>query len=197
MLYRLLRADRQIAQQHVGARGAERFGDVGRSQVRRTKGLVVGIVGHMGGHAIELRAGLDDHVGDRQRALENSRAIGLGEDRFLERMADLAPINVEGRDEFDIGTGIAADGGAHDTVERGVATGAVILYALDQRAGAVADAGDGDLDLFHEAQDSVELEQHYRAGEGIRWVQPNQPIRDRMRISARIPRGPRRPTDWR
>ena len=157
VLHRLFRPDRQIAEQHVRTGSLQRRGDIGRRQIRRTERFLIGIVRHVGGHAIELRPGLHDDVGYRQRALENAGAVRLGEDRLLQRMADLAAIDVEGGDEFDVGAAIAADVLAHHAVELGIAVGAVILHALDQRAGAIADTGDGNLDLLHERQNSVEL----------------------------------------
>ena len=98
--------------------------------------------------AVELGTRLDDDVRNRQRALEDPGAVRLGEDRLLERPADLAPVDVEGGDELDVARSVAADGLAHDAVERRVAAVAVIFHALHERAGAIADAGDGDLDLL-------------------------------------------------
>src|ERR1700729_907131 len=47
MLNCLFRADGQVAQQHLGARLAQSFSDIGRLQVRRAKRDVVVIVLHM------------------------------------------------------------------------------------------------------------------------------------------------------
>ena len=59
--------------------------------------------------------------GHRQRALEDPRAVRLGEDRLLERMADFAPVDVERGDELDVAAAIAADRLAHDAFERSAA----------------------------------------------------------------------------
>ena len=148
MLDRLFRADRQIAEQHLGARLAQSLGDVGRLEIGRTEGDLVVIIGHMRRDAVELGPHLDDDVRDRERTLEDAGVVRLGEDRLFQRPADLAPVDVEGGDELDVARAIAADRLAHHAVERRVAAAAVIFHALHQRAGAIADAGDGDLDVL-------------------------------------------------
>ena len=71
-----------------------------------------------------------------------------GEDGLAEVQPDLGRVDVEGRHELDVTDVVAAEGDVHQT-RHGVARigVAVVLDALDQRAGAVADAGDGDPDL--------------------------------------------------
>ena len=148
VLDRLVGADRQIAEQHLGAGLAQSLGDVGRLEVGRAEGDVVVVVGHVRRDAVELGTHLDDDVRDRQRALEDAGVVRLGEDRLLERPADLALVDVEGGDELDVAGAVAADRLAHHAVQRRVAAVAVIFHALHQRAGAIADAGDGDLDVL-------------------------------------------------
>ena len=151
MLDGLLGADRQIAQQHLGARLAQSLGDVGRLEIGRAKGDVVVVVRHVRRHAIEVGTHLDDDVRHRQRTLEDPRVVRLGEDRLLQRPADLASIDVESGDELDVARAVAADCLAHDAVQRRVAAAPVIFHALHQRAGAIADTGDGDLDVASHA----------------------------------------------
>ena len=148
MLHGLVGADGQIAQQHFRARLAQSLGDIGRLEIGRAKGDVVVIVGHMRRYAVELGTHLDDDVRHRQRALEDASVVRLGEDRLLERPADLALIDVECRNELDVARAVAADDLVHNAVERRVAAAAVIFHALHQCAGAIADPGDGDLDVF-------------------------------------------------
>ena len=132
VLDRLFRSDRQIAEQNVRVGSLQRGRDIGRRQIRRPERFVVRIIGHMGGHAIELRARLDDDIGNRQRALEDARVVRLGEDRLFQRMADLAAVDIEGGDEFDVRGAVAADVLAHHAIQLGIAIGAVVFDALDQ-----------------------------------------------------------------
>ena len=90
MLDGLVGSDGQIAQQHLGARLAQSLGDVGRLEVGRPEGDIVVIVRHVRRHAVELGAHLNNDVRHRQRALEDARIVRLGEDRLLQRPADLA-----------------------------------------------------------------------------------------------------------
>ena len=150
----LFGADRQIAQQHFCARPAQSLSDIGRLQIGWAKGDVVVVVRHMRRHAVELGTHLDDDVRYRQRTLEDTRVVRLGEDRLLERPADLALVDVERGDELDIAGAVAADGLVHHAIQRRVAAAPVIFHALHQRAGAIADPGDGDLDvLLHSVRD--------------------------------------------
>ena len=65
---------------------------------------------------------------------------------------DLGRVDVEGRHELDVTDVVAAEGDVHQTRHGVGRVGiAVVLDALDQRAGAVADAGDGDPDLLAHA----------------------------------------------
>jgi hypothetical protein len=86
--------------------------------------------------------------------LENAGAVRLGENGLFERAADLSLVNVERGDKFDVVHAIPADHTPHDPVGRCVAATAIIFHALHERARAIADAGDRDLDLsFHSAND--------------------------------------------
>jgi len=58
-------------------------------------------------------------------------------------MTHLAPVDVECRDELDVAATIAADGLAHDAVERGILAIAVIFDTLDKGACAIANTGNG------------------------------------------------------
>ena len=71
-----------------------------------------------------------------------------GEDRLGEVEADLLGVDVEGRDELDVADVVAAERDVHEARHRLARVGvAVVLDPLEERAGAVADSGDGDLDL--------------------------------------------------
>jgi hypothetical protein len=130
VLHRLFGADGQVAQQHFCARPAQSLSDIGRLQIGWAKGDVVAVVRHMRRHAVELGTHLDDHIRYRQRTLEDTRIVRLGEDRLLERPADLALVDVECGDEFDVAGPVAADGLVHHAIERRVAAAPVVLHAL-------------------------------------------------------------------
>ena len=173
MLHRLLRADRQIAHQNLGARCAQRRGDIGRLEIGGTEGDIVGIIGHVRRHPVEHRTGLNDDIRHRQGALKDAGAVWLGEDRLLQRVTDLAPVYVKRRDKLDVATAIAADGLAHDAVERRAVAVAIVFHALHQRTGAIADAGDGYFDiLLHAVSVSSQCPAHLSATRN-----PPQPTR--------------------
>ena len=111
------------------------------------KAAVVGIVGHVRRNPVEYRASLNDDVRHRQSALKDARAVWLCEDSLLERVANFAPVYVKRRDKFDIAAAIAANGLVHDAFDRNALAIAVVLHALHQRAGAIADAGNGYFDV--------------------------------------------------
>ena len=145
---RPLGADRQVAQQNLRARFAQFHGDVGGLEVGWAKGVVIGIISHVRCDPIQHRTGLNDDVRYRQGALKDTRAVGLGEDRLLQRAADLAPVNIESRDEFNVGAAIAVDGLVHDAIECRTLPIPVVFHPLHKGAGAVADADDCDFDVL-------------------------------------------------
>ena len=71
------------------------------------------------------------------------------EDGLAEVEADLGGVDVEGGDELDVADVVAAEHHVHEAGDGLGRVGvAVVLEALHQRAGAVADAGDGQPNLF-------------------------------------------------
>ncbi len=88
---------------------------------------------------------LDAHVRD---VSELDRVVLAGPDRFGEVLADLLGVDVEGRDELDVLHVVAAEVDVHEAGDRLVGIGVlVVLDALDEAVGAVADADDRDADL--------------------------------------------------
>jgi hypothetical protein len=67
----------------------------------------------MVGDAVQHRAHLHHRAGRRDGGGEHRGAIGLGEDRLGDVLADLARIHVPGGDDLDVGGFIAADFPVH------------------------------------------------------------------------------------
>src|SRR5450755_1284996 len=84
---------------------------------------------------------LDTKRGDVLAQLE--RVVLAGEDRVREVLADLLDVNVERGGELDVADVVAAEVDVHESGDRLARIGAaVVVHALDERAGAVADADD-------------------------------------------------------
>src|SRR5215218_353895 len=170
-LGRLLGADRQVTDEDVGlglledadhVRGFARgFGDL-LFQV-----LAEAVVGHA---AVDG----DAHVGD---VGELDRVVLPRPDRLAEVFADLLGVDVEGGDELDVADVVAAEVDVHQA--RHFLAGVrvlVVLDALDEAVGAVADADDRDADLLVRAAGAVGvavcsvLTHEFRSPPGLRWV---------------------------
>ena len=80
---------------------------------------------------------------------EDRRAVRRLEDRLADVLADLAHVDVEGRDDLDVLGAVAADLPVQQPDRVVGLLGRVVLEALDQRARAVADPDDRDLDPAH------------------------------------------------
>ncbi len=141
-LGRLLAADRQVGDHHVDLALLEDAHDV----CRRPGGLLddlaevlaQAIVGHP---ALDL----DPHVGN---LLEDERVVRLLVDRLGQVLADLVLVDVEGRHVLDVADVVAAEVDVHQARDEVVLLRVlVVVAALDQAAGAVADADDRDADL--------------------------------------------------
>src|SRR5262249_37763813 len=75
-----------------------------------------------------------------------------GEGRHVERLTDLALIDVEGTDDLDVTRPVASDLVVHQTDvlrRRGLVGSAIELEALPEAAGTVAEARNGNRDLAH------------------------------------------------
>ena len=134
---RLLGADRQIGDQDVCVDGAQRLGDVDRIGRRLLDHLLVILA-----QAVERRPPLDRdaelaHLG------EAHRVVHPGTDGLPEVGADLGLVDVEGRHGHQIAHVIATELDVHQPRDDVLGIGvAVVGDALDERTGAVADAGD-------------------------------------------------------
>ena len=90
---------------------------------------------------------LDAEVGDLVAELQ--RVVLAGEDRLAEVLADLLDVDVEGGGELDVADVVAAEVDVHQARHLLGRVGVlVVLDALHERAGAVADADDRDADLL-------------------------------------------------
>ena len=82
------------------------------------------------------------HVG------ELDRVVLTRPDRLAEVLADLLDVDVESRRELDVADVVAAELDVHETRDLFGRVGVlVVLDALDERVGAVADTDDRDADL--------------------------------------------------
>ena len=100
--------------------------------------LAEAVVGHP---ALDL----DAHVLD---LLEDVGVVRLRVDRLGQVLADLVLVDVEGGHELDVADVIAAEVDVHQPRDEVVLLGVlVVVAALDEAAGAVPDADDGDPDL--------------------------------------------------
>ena len=146
---RLLRADGQEVDQDLGAALLQHGDDLVLAGLGRV-GLLeaaLAIIGHMRRDAVQHPAHAHGHAGMRDLALEHGRAIGLGEDRLAQILADLARIDVDRQHELDVGQLIAAEPLVHDPRRRLAAR--IIITSLHQGARAIADADQRHLDLVH------------------------------------------------
>src|SRR4051794_7161308 len=142
-LGRLLGADRQVTDEHVGLGLFEDADDV-RGFARGFGDLLFQVLAEaVVGHAT---VDLDVKIGD---VGELDRVVLTRPDRLGEVLADLLGVDVEGGDELDVADVVAAEVDVHqprDFVGRiGVL---VVLDALDEAVGAVADADDRDANLL-------------------------------------------------
>ena len=142
-LGRLLGADRQVADEHVRLGLLEDADDVG-GFARRLGDLLLqvlaeAVVGHA---ALDLDPELR-HLG------ELDRVVLARPDRLGEVLADLLGVDVEGGDELDVADVVAAEVDVHQAGHFLGGVGVlVVLDALDEGVGAVADADDRDPDLL-------------------------------------------------
>ncbi len=100
--------------------------------------LAEAVVGHA---AVDGDPGLR-HVG------ELDRVVRMRPDRVGEVLADLVRRHVERRRELDVGDVVAAEVHVHQARDELVVRRVlVVVHALDERVGAVADADDRDANL--------------------------------------------------
>src|SRR6185295_13237938 len=149
-LGRLLGADRQVADQHVGLGLLEDADDVG-GFARRLDDLLLEVLAEaVVGHA---PLDLDPQVG---HVGELDRVVLTGPDRLGEVLADLLGVDVEGGHELDVADVVAAEVDVHQAGHFVGGIGVlVVLDALDEGVGAVADPDDRDADLVVRAGGAV------------------------------------------
>ena len=141
-LVAVLGADRQVTDEDVRLRLLEDLDDVG------------GLAGRLGDLLLEVLAeavvghpaiDLDAHV---RHLGELDRVVLARPDRLAEVLADLLGVDVEGRRELDVADVVAAEVDVHEAGNVLVRVGVlVVLDALDEAVGAVADTDDRDADL--------------------------------------------------
>ncbi len=136
------RADRQVADHDVDLALPEDADDVGRRPGRLGDDL-----GEVLAEAVVGHAALDGHAEVRHVG-ESVGVVRLGEDRLRQVLADLVAVDVEGGDELDVADVVAAEVDVHQARDEVAVLGiGVVVAALHQAAGAVADADDGDAHL--------------------------------------------------
>src|SRR5437867_5004461 len=141
-LGRLFRADRQVADEHVGLALLEDADDV-----RGFAGRLLDDVGQVLADAVMGHASLYLHARP-WHFRELHRVVRLGEDRVREVEADLVLVDVERGHELDVPDVVAAEVDVHQARDRLLGRGvAVVVHALNERGGAVAHPDDGDADL--------------------------------------------------
>jgi hypothetical protein len=92
---------------------------------------------------------LDGDPGRRYLA-DLDRVVLARHDRLAEVAADLLGVHVERGDELDVRDVVVAEAYVHQTRHAIVRVGvSVVLHALDQGRGAVADTDDGNADGAH------------------------------------------------
>ena len=137
----LLAADRQVVDEHVSLRLAEDTGDVYRRLRRLVDDFRQVLADAVQGVAAADANARGRHVG------KADRVVGLGENGFCEVVADLAAVDVEGGDELEIAHVVAAKVDVHQAGHERLWRGVVVLVdALDQGRGAVADTDESDAD---------------------------------------------------
>ena len=132
-----LGAHREVGDEHVGLGVLEHLHDVDRLGVGLLDGLAVVLA-----EAVEGVAALDGHAGRRDVA-DADGVVLRGLRRVGEVEADLLGVDVEGRDELDVGDVVVTERHVHQAGHRALGVGVlVVLDALDQGRRAVADAHD-------------------------------------------------------
>ena len=91
-----------------------------------------------------------DRASELDLIAEHLGAIRRRKNSSADVQADLAPVNIEGGHDLDIGGAIAADLAVHQADAGAVDRGAVVkVDSLDKRAGTVSDADDCDSYFSH------------------------------------------------
>ena len=134
----VLRPDRQVGHEDVGARVAQGLGHVDRLGQRLLDGLAVVLAQPVeGGPPLHLHPQLA-HRG------ELDGVVLAREDGLADVEADLGRVDVERGDHLHVVHVVAAEHHVHEAGDGLGRVGvAVVLEALHQRAGAVADSRDG------------------------------------------------------
>jgi hypothetical protein len=151
MLLGLLGADGQVGDEHIGARGAQGLGHVDRLGRR-----LLALLGVELAEPVEGRAALHEDA-QLSHVRQADRVVAAGVAGLGHVDADLGRVHVERRHHLDVAHVVPAQLDVHEAGDRVGGIGiAVVLDALHQRAGAVADAGDGEADGAHVGDPSWE-----------------------------------------
>ena len=139
-----LGAHRQVGHEHVDLGVLERLDDVDRLGVGLLDGQAVVLAEAVVGHAA-----LHGHAGRRDVGDLDGVVLG-GVDRLGQVEADLLGVDVERGDELHVVDVVVPELDVHQPGHLAARVGVlVVLDALHQRAGAVADADDGDAHGSH------------------------------------------------
>ena len=94
-------------------------------------------------------AALHGHA-ERRDVADLDRVVLAGDDRLGQVEADLLGVHVERGDELDVADVVVAELDVHEAGDEAGRVGVgVVVDALDERGGAVADSDDGDADGTH------------------------------------------------
>src|SRR5262249_15607797 len=135
---RLVRADGQVGNEHVGADVAEGLYHVNRLVVRLGDDIAVVLT-----KAVERRPALDRHAG-RRHVTDGDRVVLAGDNRLGEIPANFLGVHVERGDELDVPNVVGPELDVHEARHPAGRVGLlVVLHALDEGTCAVPDAHDG------------------------------------------------------
>ncbi len=178
----LLGADGEIGDQDVGPRVAQRLGDVDGIGGRLVDHLLVVLA-----EAIERRAALDRDA-ELAHLREAHGVVQPGMDRLAQVGADLGLVDVERGHGHEVADVITAELDVHQSRDDVVGIRvAVVRDALDERTGAVADAGDGESDgVGHGLSPSVSVLQMVRQVTGSEPATARSARSDAMRVSSQL-----------
>ena len=148
----LLGADGEVVHEHLGTRLAQRQDDLFAgclSVIRGKEGARVLIARHVVGHSVKDAAHPHQDSCLGEVATKYCCAVRGLEDGLGDVLPHLAHVDVEGRHDFDVARPVATDLPVHEPDSLLRLLVPVVLEPLDQRAGAVPDSHDSDLDRLH------------------------------------------------
>ncbi len=138
---RLLRAYGHVVDENLGAAIFQLTHHVAGIEVGDDEGLVLFVRGHVRSDSVQNRPLLhhDPHEGDV--GIEGFGAVWRGEDGIADVLSHLSFVDVEGRHHIYVAGAVSSDGPMHQPYTIFIIRIFIIFNPLDERAGAVAEAG--------------------------------------------------------